>query len=47
MESLIFKDPEKNRPFERQDQMKWNAYHWLKLNAKIWQRIVLLHTRDK
>ena len=24
-----------------QDQMKWNAFHWLQLNAEIWAWIVL------
>ena len=47
MESLIFKDPERNRPFERQDQMNWNAYYWLNLNARIWESIVISKQQEQ
>jgi len=42
MELVISKDPERDHPFPGQDEMKWKRRHWLKLNAEIWQRIVLL-----
>ncbi len=47
MESLIFKDPERNRPFERQDQMNWNACYWLNLNARIWESIIISRQQDQ
>jgi hypothetical protein len=41
MELLICKDPERNRPLVKEEQIKWNAYDWLNLNARIWESIVV------
>jgi hypothetical protein len=47
MESLTFKDPERNCPFEGQDRMNWNACYWLNLNARIWESVVISKQQDQ